>query len=106
MSATSHILIRLRVLHPAIAIGTGLLIAFGAPRLLRGDDDPARQLAHAATGFALLQFAVGIANVILLAPIWMQILHLLVADALWITCVLLAGRLLAADSVAAAAPAL
>ncbi len=106
MSATSHVLIRLRVLHPAIAIGTGLLIAFGAPRLLRGDDDPARHLAHAATGFALLQFAVGIANVILLAPIWTQILHLLVADALWITCVLLAGRLLAADSVAAAAPAL
>ena len=37
LSPTSHLLIRLRVLHPAIAIGTGVLIAFGAPRLLRDD---------------------------------------------------------------------
>ena len=104
MSATSHVLIRLRVLHPAIAIGTALVIAFGASRLLRGDADPARHLVHAASAAALLQLAVGIVNVILLAPIWMQIVHLLVADALWIACVLLAARVLAADVLAAAAP--
>ena len=103
-SATSHVLIRLRVLHPAIAICTALVIACGASRLLRGGADPARHLAHAASAAALLQLAVGIVNVILLAPIWMQIVHLLVADALWIACVLLAARVLAADVLAAAAP--
>src|SRR3954451_17696774 len=49
MSATSHVLIRLRVLHPAIAIGTGLVMAFGAPRLLRGAGDPAGRFARAVT---------------------------------------------------------
>jgi heme A synthase len=43
---------------------------------------------------AVLQLAVGIANVVLLAPIWMQLVHLLVADALWIACVLLSAGVL------------
>ena len=99
MSATSHLLIRLRVLHPAIAIATGLVIAFGVPRLLRGDADPARPLARVAGGLALLQLAAGVVNVVLLAPVWMQIIHLLLADVLWIACVLLAARVLAAERV-------
>jgi heme A synthase len=94
LSPTSHLLIRLRVLHPAIAIGTGLLIAFGAPRLPRHDADPSRRLAAGAAALAVVQLGVGIANVILLAPIWMQLVHLLVADALWIACVLLAAEVL------------
>ena len=104
MSATSHVLIRLRVLHPAIAIGTGLLIAFGGSRLLRGDADPARHLARAAAVIAVLQLGAGIANVILLAPIWMQMVHLLVADALWIACVLLSAGVLAASGIVPHAP--
>jgi heme A synthase len=94
LSPTSHLLIRLRVLHPAIAIGTGLLIAFGAPRLLRDDTDRPRRLAAGAAALAVVQLAVGVANVILLAPMWMQLVHLLVADALWIACVLLAADVL------------
>jgi heme A synthase len=105
MSATSHVLIRLRVLHPAIAIGTGLVIAFGAPRLLRGEGDPAGPFARAATALALFQLGVGLLNVILLAPIWMQIGHLLVADALWIACVLLAVGVLRSDRLVSAAAA-
>jgi heme a synthase len=105
LSPTSHVLIRLRVLHPAIAIGTGLLIAFGAPRLQRGDVDTSGRLAGAAAALAALQLAVGIANVILLAPIWMQLVHLLVADALWIACVLLSARVLGTDRVVRAAAA-
>jgi heme A synthase len=94
LSPTSHLLIRLRVLHPAIAIGTGLLIAFGAPRLLWDAAEPGRRLAAAAATLAMMQLAVGIANVLLLAPIWMQLVHLLVADALWIACVLLTAEVL------------
>jgi heme A synthase len=99
------VLIRLRVLHPAIAIGTGLVIAFGAPRLLRGEADPAGRFARAATALALLQLGVGLLNVILLAPIWMQIGHLLVADALWVACVLLAAGVLGSDRPVSAAAA-
>jgi heme A synthase len=102
LSTTSHLLIRLRVLHPAIAVGTGLLVIFGASRLLAGDGDPARPLARAAGVIALVQLAAGFINVMLLAPVWMQILHLLLADLLWIACVLLAARVLARDRTMAA----
>jgi heme A synthase len=37
----------------------------------------------------LAQFALGIANIVLLTPIWLQLAHLLAADLLWIACVLL-----------------
>jgi heme A synthase len=102
LSTTSHLLIRLRVLHPAIAVGTGLLVIFGASRLLAGDGDPARPLERAAGVIALVQLAAGFINVMLLAPVWMQILHLLLADLLWIACVLLAARVLARDRIMAA----
>jgi len=102
LSATSHLLIRLRVLHPALAVGTALLVAFGASRLLADDGDPARPLARAAAVIALGQFAAGLVNVLLLAPIWMQMLHLLLADLLWIVSVLLAARVLARDRLEAA----
>ena len=41
---------------------------------------------------ALVQLAAGLLNVALLAPVWMQLVHLLLADLLWIALVLLAAR--------------
>jgi heme A synthase len=97
LSPTSHLLIRLRVLHPAIAIGTALLVAFGAVRLLRDERDAARPFARAAAVLACVQLGAGFVNVILLAPVWMQLVHLLLADLLWIACVLLGARVLAEE---------
>ena len=51
----------------------------------------------AAAYLAGLQLAIGALNVALLAPVWMQLVHLLVADALWIACVLLSARVLGRD---------
>jgi heme a synthase len=47
----------------------------------------------AGTVVALLgfQFALGLADVLLLAPVWMQILHLLGADLYWVALVTLAA---------------
>ena len=42
-----------------------------------------------------LQFAAGLVNAALLAPVWLQIVHLLLADLLWIALVLLAAVSLA-----------
>ena len=44
------------------------------------------------------QWLLGAVNVALLAPDWLQLAHLLVADAVWITLVLLAAAVLAAPS--------
>ncbi len=95
VSPTAHLLVQLRVAHPILALAGVLLVAFGASRVLQAtSDDRARRLAWTASGLALLQVALGILNVALLAPIWLQIVHLLAADLLWIAYVLLAVRAL------------
>jgi cytochrome c oxidase assembly protein subunit 15 len=95
VSPTAHFLVQLRVAHPVLALAGVLLVAFGASRVLQAtSDDRARRLAWTASGLALLQLALGLLNVALLAPIWLQIVHLLAADLLWIAFVLLAVRAL------------
>jgi heme A synthase len=95
-SPASHALIRLRVLHPALAIGVGLLLILVCPRLPLtnlGEED--RHPGATVAGLAALQIGLGFTNVILLAPVWMQLLHLLVADLVWIALVRLAAIALA-----------
>ena len=95
VSPTAHLLVQLRVAHPVLALAGVLLVAFAASRVLQATDDGrARRLAWTASGLALLQLALGLLNVALLAPIWLQIVHLLAADLLWIAFVLLAVRTL------------
>jgi len=94
LSATSHVLIRLRLLNPLIAVGVALAL-IGTGLSLRGDSrQGASSLGSLVAALAFLQVAMGFVNVILLAPVWMQLVHLLVADALWISYVLLSVRLL------------
>jgi len=95
LSPTSHILLRLRMLHPALAITTAGLLATVAPLLARRDGTPAAaRLGRSVAALALTQLVAGLVNVMLLAPVWMQLLHLLLADALWISLVLLGAVLL------------
>jgi cytochrome c oxidase assembly protein subunit 15 len=84
-------LIRLRWLHPAFALLAGLFLlwlVFGAVQ------KPAlRALGFAVLALLGLQYALGITDVLLLAPTWIQLTHLFVADLLWITVFLLAVSL-------------
>ena len=93
LSATSHVLVRLRLLHPAITVfvATGLVL-IGA-RAAAADRTAARPLGVALVAMAIAQLAAGLVNVALLAPVWMQIVHLLLADLLWICLVLLSAEL-------------
>lgn len=104
-STTAHFLIRLRILHPAIAIGVGvlLLVVGMITRMLR----PGRYTKRFARQLFILfvlQLAVGSLNVVLLAPILIQILHLLMADAVWVTLVLLTASALAEQPAPVSAP--
>lgn len=104
LSATSHLFVRLRLFHPGIAVVTAVLLvltglraayeARPAARNRRGgrpQDRPAasRRLGLSLAALAAIQVVAGFVNVLLLAPVWMQIVHLLIADALWIALVLL-----------------
>jgi heme A synthase len=98
LSFTSHLLIRLRVFHPVLAIIAAVVVSLCAARLRRSvPADAAGQTTHDArivAAIAFSQVALGFLNVILLAPVWMQMVHLLVADALWIAFVLAGARAL------------
>lgn len=88
-SSTAHILIRLRTLHPFIAvIVSGYLILFVGLILLRKGSIFEKWLGWVLVSIIGLQILAGIVNVYLLAPIWMQLVHLFLADILWITLVL------------------
>jgi heme A synthase len=95
-SPTAHLLIRLRVLHPAIAVGVGVyLIAFGAIGGTRRTNPVAHRLGRALGALVVAQWIAGLTNIALLAPVWLQLLHLLQADLVWIALVLLGAALLA-----------
>jgi cytochrome c oxidase assembly protein subunit 15 len=97
LSPSSHVLLRLRALHPVIAVSAGVLLMFLGPRMPSIDDALGQRLGRATLLLAGLQLIGGLVNLLLLAPVWMQILHLLVADLLWIAFVLLGARTLAAE---------
>lgn len=102
-SARSHLFLRLRVLHPFIACGAGVLVIFAstalrAVRTTRG----VKVFSRVVSAVVVAQIAAGLLNVTLLAPIWMQLVHLVLADALWISLVLLGASALAAPSAAPA----
>lgn len=95
LSPTSHVLIRLRLLHPLVAVVVAAAVALVTFRLPVGDDDRRGRLAAiTVVGTTIVQVLAGFVNVLLLAPVWMQILHLLLADVLWIAFVVLAASVL------------
>ena len=102
LSVTSHVLIRLRILHPVLAAVTAVAVVLAARRIAAGCGTTALKLAGAVTSLTFTQVVLGMLNVFLLAPVWMQLLHLLVADLVWIGLILLAASVLARPSTARA----
>jgi heme A synthase len=95
-SPTAHLLVRLRLLHPLIAVIVGVyLIAVGAYGQSQRPTALAKNWWRLLTGLYLVQLAAGAINVVLLAPVWLQMVHLLLADLIWISLVLLVSTLLA-----------
>jgi heme a synthase len=92
-AATAPLLVRMRWVHPAASLLALVCVALLCWRV-RG-----RAAAVVATLLAL-QFVLGIGDVLLLAPQWMQILHLLGADLFWIALVVLASEALRPHTVA------
>lgn len=98
MSAASRVLFSLRhyYLHPLLAVAVGAYLAYFAASSLRVGVW-ARRWALSVLGLVAAQFTVGLVNAALLAPIWLQIVHLLLADLLWLALVLLSAESLVAD---------
>jgi len=89
-SSTSHIFLRLRILHPVIALIGGGLLLFIAHRVITTNTHRpvARNRGLRLAGLVVAQWFVGLVNLLLLAPTWLQLVHLLVADFIWLVLIL------------------
>ncbi len=97
-SAAAHYLVRLRVLHPFIAAGLGAYLGPVSWSLMRrGPDAGTRRLARSVLSLLCIQLALGALNVFLLAPVWLQLTHLLFSTLIWITLVILSASRIAAQ---------
>jgi cytochrome c oxidase assembly protein subunit 15 len=85
-AAASPALIRMRWLHPAAAVLSVVFVL-----LLVRVEGLRHPIARIVVAMLALLFVLGVGDVLLLAPIWMQVLHLLSADIYWIALVLLAS---------------
>jgi cytochrome c oxidase assembly protein subunit 15 len=94
-SGEAHFLTDLRVIHPVLAVlaasvGWWFSGRVGTPRSSAGKTLPM------LVGLMLLT---GVLNVALGVPVWMQLVHLLLADLLWITYVLASAHALQVPAV-------
>jgi cytochrome c oxidase assembly protein subunit 15 len=86
-SSDSPGLLHFRLFHPVLAVTAGIYVIWVVLK------NTSRQKCRSRASIALIillfaQIGIGMLNVSLLAPVWLQILHLLVADTIWISLVL------------------
>jgi cytochrome c oxidase assembly protein subunit 15 len=81
-AASAPLLVRMRWIHPASAVVGFCCVLWLALRVRS-------KLSRTVIALLALQILLGIVDVLTLAPTWMQIVHLLVADLYWIALVAL-----------------
>lgn len=83
LDAANHFLVRLRSVHPILAVlSAGYLLALS--QLMWHKLPNARRVTLVLVGGVFAQVFMGIMNIALAAPGWMQLMHLLGANVVWI----------------------
>ena len=95
-TTTSHMLLRLRPLHPIVSVISAVFLIFatGWLRSQVPDRPSVAKWSNTVSILVLVQIAFGAATLLMLAPILMQLGHLLLADLIWISLVMLAANYL------------
>lgn len=96
--ATVHFLTELRIVHPVLAVVVIAAAAFA----IRGRSLPSTSAWRLLVGLTAAQLMIGLLNIRLGTPLWLQLLHLLAADLIWITYVWLAAQVLSSRDLSAA----
>jgi heme a synthase len=89
LSPGAHFLVRLRAVHPVLAVIVGVGVATVGSRFADEGKSQAAQLGRLLGIVTWTQMALGSLNLVLAAPAWLQLLHLLGAQLTWILLVLL-----------------
>ncbi|MFN2115336.1 MAG: COX15/CtaA family protein [Anaerolineae bacterium] len=96
VDAGSPLLVRIRWIHPALAVIVAVVVLLTATYVRRERPLPlVDRFASTAYWLAIAQVVLGAVNLALATPVWMQVVHLAFADALWIALVLLSAATLA-----------
>lgn len=84
-STQAHFLQRVRMIHPLVAISFSAVCGWILVKLLDRLDaqSTVRRWVKASLAFLALQILIGVLNIALSAPGWMQVLHLASALGLW-----------------------
>lgn len=91
LSPAEHFLVRLRILHPILALSAGLFLFYALGYVRTRVSGTARAWLTAALVFVGVELGAGLLNVALAAPGWMQLIHLALADAVWIAVIVAAA---------------
>jgi heme A synthase len=96
-SPAAHVFLRLRILHPALAIVAAGLVLLTATRTMTRQSNvkPVQNLGTLLIVLVISQVILGLINLTMLAPVPLQLMHLAMADAVWISMVLFAAAALA-----------
>ncbi len=93
-SSTSAWLLRWRWTHPIAAVAACAFLIWLVVKASRQKTHwNNRGLAVAVLALLAAQYLLGILDVLLLAPLWLQVLHLLGAEVLWVALVVLTARI-------------
>ena len=102
VSAAAPIFIRLRSIHPFVAVAAAILIlAFATFAPAAKKSATTSRFARLLTVALFVQLGLGVTNIVLLAPTWLQLLHLASADVVWVLLVLLASSALSQAEISA-----
>src|SRR5665811_116607 len=78
-------LVQVRVIHPVVAVAVGFGVAYLVMRVAAVSGDATKRIGAIVGGMIVLQFFVGLANVMLAAPLETQVVHLAIADTMWLS---------------------
>lgn len=94
LAGEESFLTRLRILHPVVAIGAGLLTAWYARSRGLPGGAGARTAGRVIIWTVVAQYLAGFLNVALGTPLWLSLIHLALADVLWVGFVWLTAEVL------------
>lgn len=83
-------LTRLRVLHPGISVIVSLMLIYTIRQVVKWrPGEWTSKIANGLVAMICVQLLAGAVNLLLHAPIWLQIVHLLLSDLIWVMLILL-----------------
>ncbi len=85
MSKTASLILKLRPLHPLVAVVGSAVIVTSVRLIARfANHHETKRWAILAQGATIAQLVLGIVNLVSLAPTWLQLTHLAMAETTWL----------------------